>query len=158
MRIKFRFMLLGAVAMLLTGFSIPDEELELDGVERSRITDVSYSFQCAKLRVRVGYRMTHLDPDEIPLRQAMRADLSKLSVSDRRINSAGLEEARRLFGNFAFVERVEARCYRGAVDLWVVGLPLQPWLDFLEGRLSERPRTTVGAIDIAPDGTVTIRK
>lgn len=149
-------MMIGMAGFLLAAFT--DDELMVDGVHQSQVTDVSYSFHCANLKIRVAYRMTHLDPDEVPLRQAMRATLSRLSVSGRRIKPAELEEAGRLFGNFAFVERVEARCYRDSVDLRVVGLPLRQWLDFLGGRLPERPPTTIGAIDISPDGAVTTRQ
>jgi hypothetical protein len=158
MWMKFRSMTIASAGFLLTAFTIPDDELMLDGVNRSEMTEVSYSFKCADLRVRVSYRMTHLDPHKVPLRDAMRATLSKLSVSGRQIKPADFEQAGQMFRSFAFVERVEARCYRGRVDLWVIGLPLQPWLDFLEGRLPDRPDTTIRSIDISPEGAVTTRQ
>ncbi|HYD36390.1 MAG TPA: hypothetical protein VEA60_02185 [Allosphingosinicella sp.] len=144
--------------LLIAAADPEDKDIVLDGVALPQVTDVSYVFRCNEDTIRIAYRTTHLDPDDVPLREAMRATLARLSVTRRQITRAGFAEADRLLRSFATVERVEARCVGGRIYLWVIGRPHDPWFDFIEGKTKERPRSTIGAIGISRSGAVTTRR
>ena len=150
--------LIALAPLLVASVDKEAKGIMLDGVASSQVTDVSYAFQCNEDTIRIAYRKVHLDPDDVPLREAMGATLSKLSVTRRQITEAGFDEADRLFRSYATVERVEARCFDGEIDLWVIGLPHGPWFDFIEEKTEERPRSSIGTIRISRRGAVTTRR
>ena len=153
--LRSRVSVLIAIAPLLIASADPEAKgIMIDGIASSQVTDVSYAFQCNEDTIRIAYRKIHLSPHDVPLREAMGATLSKLSVTRRQITEAGFETADRLFRGFATVERVEARCFDGEIDLWVIGLPADPWFDLIEGK-EERPDTVIGTIRISRRGAVT---
>lgn len=128
-----------------------------DGVEPSTSTDVAYTFRCGGATTRLSYRQELRDPDRFAsLADALVVTLSSLRISDRTIRAPGMQDARNLFRSFASVDRVTARCFEGAVYVEVFGLPLRPWVDYLEKDLPDRPAQVTETLRVSNEGDVQI--
>jgi hypothetical protein len=58
--------------------------------------------------------------------------------------------------NFGWIERVEAQCYAGDVQLSIRGMPLTAWIAFVEDRTTSRPDLETRTVTVRSDASVRI--
>jgi hypothetical protein len=134
----------------------------IDDSHHSDRTRVSYAFNCAGMKIRLGYRQEERDLDSVggDMARALPVDLTGIEVSGRRISAQDRRTIEDLMRSFARIEYVTAECFDREVTLTVKGMNLQRWLDYFRpapaGVRKERPVATVREIRISAAGAVSI--
>jgi hypothetical protein len=146
------------MALLAAGSSNPQVSPPvLDGVEASRLTGVSYSFNCADTRTRVSYTQERKRRREgQKLEDGYAVSLEKLSVARVRIPRREMAAAETLFRTFAWIEHIDARCYAGTVLIHVKGMRLTSWVAYVLDRSAELPDLETGIIRVSAEGKIEI--
>ena len=148
----------GVLALLWTsGLTLQGSSPAFDGVEASRLTGVSYSFNCADTRTLVSYTQERKRRDEgQKLEDGYVVSLKKLSVARVTIPRTEMAAAQNLFRTFAWIERMEAQCYAGRVSIHVRGMRLAPWVGYVVDREAELPDLETWIIRVSADGKIEI--
>ena len=158
--LRHRFAVAAASLALLCAYAPGGGvEVRFDGHGPPERTEVAYSFSCDDATARVSYRQTRLPPKSVPkLEQALRVELLELRGASGSVAAEELQPLRDLLSTFAWIERVEAVCREGAVELRLSAMPLRPWIRYIEEELDERPALVLETVGVSREGRVLVER
>jgi hypothetical protein len=153
-----RLSLIGAMGVLLGASPLGDTPpLGTDGHGPPPRSEVAYSFSCDRVDATIRYRQERLDPDSVDtLEQALRVELLELKGTAGAVPPSDFERARALMKTLGWIERVDAVCHQAGVELWLIAMPLQPWVDFIQKKLEKKPELTIQTIEMSPQGRASV--
>jgi hypothetical protein len=122
-------------------------------------TNASFHFECGETLTRLKFVEHVRDGEGIPLVDQWRLELTRLSVSGRRIPADEMTPVRALFHSLSWIERIQGRCAgNGEVEIFFRGMPARAWADYSEDKgPTQAPRATSYSIRISATGKVRIR-
>jgi hypothetical protein len=152
------FFLAAMAASQVASAGAPDPStVMIDGhVRKPRSANVAYAFECGGSTISLAWNQQWLPLDEVPLAEAQSVRLEKLSVPTRRISRSDQAQIQSLFASFAWIEKAEVNCPRDKIEISLLGMLHDPWIDYLEERIDTSPRPTTKTIRIEAEGGIKI--
>ena len=130
--------------------------LMVDGALKPHRTESGKTFHCGDLQLSLRYREEQADLDRVKsIEEALAVTLLEFEVEGRPLASVDRSGLDALFRSFAWIERTQLWCDRGAIELWVIAMPRLEWASAFAGR-GARPRAAIHTVRISPDGAVEI--
>ncbi len=117
-----------------TSSPIGGEALASGPLQPERIEE-THTFECPDIRATVRHREDRNNqPVNAPTFEDLRVTLLDLTVSGASLPPDQLATAREVFRSFAWVDHINALCYRGTMTILVNGMPLRPFFAALRAR------------------------
>ena len=130
---------------------------QFDGQFQPPRLEGAYAFDCGGLTSRVKWREERRQIDRpSSAAEALRVSLLELSVNGRGVGPADFAAASARFGDYAWIDRVEALCFGQDVYVFVRGMPLAAWVTHLTEDDSLRPDFVTLTIRLSEAGVVAI--
>lgn len=146
------------VCVLWSGLSLAAAP-SVDGTMLPEMTEVTYSILCNGARSTLAYKERRVEPANLTSpKKSLRVDLARIEFSDRKLSDRGIALIRNVLQEYGWIDDVHHACDSGAMLIQIRGMPLNPWMAYVQDRNRGRPELVTRTIRVEPSGDVSVVK